>query len=71
MADRFELEEKLLQCWAGVDNLDVLSRRIMDGPDLTKDELVNALTGIRMLEQLKYEELWAVFEGCIKNSVLK
>jgi hypothetical protein len=68
--DRFDLEQDIMNCWQVVDDLKTLTKRYLDGPKMTEDEVANVLIGIESLYQIKFEQLFATFEQCIKNNEL-
>lgn len=66
--DRFDLEQDIMNCWQVVDDLRTLSKRYLDGPVMSVDEVSNVLIGIESLYQLKFEQMFNTFEQCIKNN---
>ena len=65
MSDRFELEQKIMQCWAVVDDIDVLYRR--SESNMSPDELANFLLGLKTIYQAKFEDLFGVFEQMVSS----
>ncbi len=65
--DRFDLEQDIMNCWQVVDDLKTLSRRYLDGAEMSEDEVANVLIGIESLYQIKFEQLFGTFEQCIKS----
>lgn len=66
MKTRFDLEQEILHCWNVVDDIQLINENILER-DLTKDEIVNLLTGIHSLYQLKFQTLFETFESCLSN----
>lgn len=69
--NRFDLEQDIMNCWQVVDDIRILSKRYLDGPEMTVDEVSTVLLGIELLYQLKFEQLFSTFEQCIKNNQFK
>ena len=64
MADRFELEQAIMNCWHVVDDIKTISNR---ADSLTSDQLANALIGLETLYQMKFEDLFEKFESMISH----
>ena len=65
--DRFDLEQDIMNCWQVVEDLKTFSRRYLDGPKMTEDDVANIMIGIESLYQIKFEQMFNTFEQCIKN----
>lgn len=63
---RFDLEQQIMNCWGVCDDLDLLFEWSCER-DMTPDELQNVLLGMKTLYQMKFEKLFNLFEGCIKQ----
>lgn len=64
MADRFELEEKILICWGIMEDLQLVYRMTdRDNPD----EICNALLGLSTLYEMKFQDLWHCFETMVEE----
>jgi hypothetical protein len=59
--DRFDFEQQIQKCWMVTDDISDVSEGILDH-DLDKDQIVNALMGIKQLYELKFNKLWDLFE---------
>lgn len=59
MADSFELEQAIMNCWHVVDDIKTVTNR---ADRLTPDELMNSLIGLSTLYQMKFEDLFGEFE---------
>ena len=64
MADKFELEQAIMNCWHVVDDLKTVAN---NATRLSQDDLLNALIGMSTLYQMKFEDLFAEFERYIKQ----
>ena len=64
MADRFELEQQILDCWHIVDELKTLSEAVCDN-NLSTDQTANVLMGLEQLYQLKFDKLFQTFEELV------
>lgn len=69
MADRFDLEQNIMKCWNVTDDIHLLFENVME-KDLTKDDIANALLGMRQLYEMKFEKLWDNFEQLIEDKKL-
>jgi hypothetical protein len=65
MTKQFELEQAIMNAWHIVDDIDTIYQRI-DKP-IDQDELMNLLLGLKTLYQLKFEQLFDVFEQYTSN----
>ena len=64
--DRFDLEEAIMKAWRTSDDIKALytSAECMD-----EDQMVNALLGLEIFAEMRFEELWNTFEQCISNGI--
>ena len=68
MTDRFDLEQDIMKCWNVTDDIDLLYRNVMDrDPEMTADEIANALLGIQTLYSMRFDEMFRHFEELIKE----
>lgn len=56
---RFDLEQNIMDAWHVVDDIDTIYQRL---EELSADELMNVLLGLKTLYQLKFEKLFENFE---------
>jgi hypothetical protein len=72
MADRFDLEQQILDCWKIVDDIKLLDKNVLEGKiegrNLTQDEISNYLLGLESIYELKFEQLFDTFGSLIKQS---
>ena len=70
MTDRFDLEQAIL--WADMDrDLNLLFDRVCNGPELSQDDMANALLGLITLNTLRHEKLWNIFEDMCHQKMFK
>jgi hypothetical protein len=68
MSVQFDLEQRIMQCWQVVDDLDVLFANVMDAdPPSTHDEIANVLLGMKQLYDMKFYTLMSTYEKYIKE----
>lgn len=67
MVDRFDLEQGIMKCWNVTEDVDLLYRNVLDGPEMTTDEISNALLGIKTLYEMKFNELFNTFEQLVHD----
>jgi hypothetical protein len=61
MSDRFDFEQQIQKCWVITDDIADIAEGILEN-NLDKDQIVNALTGVGQLYELKFNKLWELFE---------
>jgi hypothetical protein len=64
--DRFDLEEAIMKAWRTSDDIKALytSAERMD-----EDQMMNALLGLEIFAEMRFDELWNTFEQCVSNGV--
>src|SRR5210317_1189097 len=64
--DRFDLEEAIMKAWRTSDDIKSLytSSERMD-----EDQMMNALMGLEIFAEMRFDELWNTFEQCISNGI--
>jgi hypothetical protein len=64
--DRFDLEEQIFQCWNVVSDLKVISESILEGRSACNpDSVYNIVSGVATLYELKFDQLFRVFESLV------
>jgi len=66
MKDRFSMEQEIMAVWGMCEDLDTLLEGVLER-DMTKDDIANALLGLKVMHQLKSEKLFDTFEQLIHN----
>ena len=61
MSKQFDLEQDILKCWNVVDDIELLFDNIMN-ETLTKDQITNALLGMKEVYQMKFKKCFETFE---------
>jgi len=73
--DRFNLEAEIMNVWNTKDDIEAITSRMVDDPDgpLTEDQLLNVLTGLSEMHDIRCKKLFNVFESMVrqKNSFIK
>lgn len=62
--DRFDLEQKILDCWHVVDDISDLLEAY---ESLTEDQRLNILIGLKDLYKVKFEKTFSIFETIVRN----
>lgn len=70
MTDRFDLEQKIMNAWQVVEDINLLMRRHCDH-GMTEDEIQNLLLGLASLYALRFNELFETFEEMVHQGVIK
>jgi hypothetical protein len=68
MSDRFDFEQQIVKCWSITDDVEEVAEGILER-DLSHDQIINALMGIKQLYELKFNKLWDLFEDVHMNLV--
>ena len=57
-----------MKCWNVTDDIYTLYEGVMDGnPEMTTDQIANALLGMHQIYELKFNKLFENFEQLIKD----
>jgi hypothetical protein len=67
MTDRFDLESQIMSCWQVTTDLSDVAEAILDGPEMTQDEIANALIGMQKLYDIKFNKLYQQFEQLVQD----
>ena len=70
MSDRFDLEQAILKADLEGD-LNLLFDRVCNGPELSQDDMANALLGLITINALRQEKLWNIFEEMCNKRMFK
>ena len=64
----YELEQRIMECWELVDDVNLLYEQVMD-KDLHKDQdrLANALLGLHTIYKMKFERAFNTYEEALKK----
>ena len=65
MKDRFDLENEISALYNFADNLGTLSEGILE-QNLSKDEIINAIEGLRVMLSLQTNKLMDTMSQCFK-----
>lgn len=65
MKDRFDLENEIMTLHTFADNLGTLSEGIVEH-DLSRDEITNAIEGLRVMLSLQANKLFDTMSQCFK-----
>lgn len=63
-ANRFDLEQDIMECWNITKDLDSLLLAVERGDE---DQVMNIIIGLQALYDLKFEKMFNTFEQCIRN----
>ena len=61
MADRFDFEQQIMECWKIIDEIKSTIEGINEH-ELTSDQVSSILSGLKELYELKFNKLWDCFE---------
>lgn len=67
MADRFDLEQQIMDCWHVVDDLKILSEFACEHDNFNRDKVVNITIGLEELYRLKFDKLFRTFESVLRE----
>jgi hypothetical protein len=61
----FDLEQAIMTCNTTSDDLDLLVEHVLEARDLDRDQLSNALLGLKELNDLRCQKAFAMYERMI------
>lgn len=64
--DRFNFEQQILETWNITSDLDVLLEGVMEC-DLSRDQISNALLGLKEMYNLRFNKLFENFEAGVRE----
>ena len=68
MSTQFDLEQRIMQCWQIVDDLDILFANVLDSsPPPSHDDIANVLLGMKQLYDMKFNNLFSTFEKFLEE----
>jgi len=65
MSLQFDLEQKIMQCWSVVEDIE---HYLHAEEKLTEDERQNFLIGLKTIYQVKFDSLFGCFEQYVKEN---
>lgn len=66
--NRFDFEQKIMDCWYVVDDIDTIYRYVInDVPHgkLDTDQIANLMLGMKQLYEIKFRQMFDTFEGLV------
>ena len=64
----FDLEQQIQECWKVTDDIDMVTKYLVDDSDgYTDDDVMNKYFAIKELYELKFNQMWATFETVCKE----
>jgi len=64
----FDLEQEIMECWKVTDDVDMVTKYLVDGCDgYDDDDVMNKYFAIKDLYEIKFEKLWRTFEKVSKE----
>ena len=67
MYDRFNLEEEIQNVWNTENDIDTILYRMSCGDVEERDEIINMLTGLKILHKSRSMKLFDVFESLVES----
>ena len=64
--DRFDLEEAIMNAWRTSDDIKAFYK---SAEHMDEDQVMNALMGLEIFAEMRFNELWNTFEQCISNGI--
>ena len=59
----FDLEQQIQECWKVTDDIDMVTKYLVDDSDgYTDDDVMNKYFAIKDLYEVKFEKLWKTFQ---------
>lgn len=66
MTDRFDLEQGIMKCWNVTDDIELVYRNVMER-DMSKDDIANALLGLKTLYDMRFNETFDGFTQLVQE----
>lgn len=70
MSDRFDFEQMIMECWHITSDLEMLEEGVLE-KDMTTDQIVNVVSGLKHVYEMRFNKMWDLFEQLIRNGDLK
>jgi len=67
---RFDLEQQIMTCWNMVEDVKALNAHLMDHREMTQDEISNYLLGLETIYNVKFEQLFSMYERMLEEGKL-
>ena len=68
MKTQFDLEQRIMDCWGVVDDIQLVYENLLDGdPKPTEDYIANNLLGMKQLYDMRFNKLFSTFEKLLKE----
>lgn len=64
MSDRFDFEQKIMECWNIIKDIRDLNDQYMNSK-MTEDNVANYLLGLETIYEVKFTQLFDMFEKMI------
>lgn len=65
MTNRFDLEQSIMKTWNIIEDVQLLRKLTING--LSHSEIYKYLEGLETIYNIKFEELFGIFESMIAN----
>jgi hypothetical protein len=65
----YDLEQQIMECWRITDDISMLTEETLEG-DLTKDKIINVLTGLEQLYAIRFNKLFRTYEQLLAERKL-
>lgn len=67
MADRFDLEQGIMECWNVTSDLELILKQLTDNASFSKGDAYDLVRSLETLYSLKFDNLFKTFESFIKT----
>lgn len=67
MADQFDLEQGIMECWNVTSDLDVLLEELVENQCFTQDQASNFVLGLSTIYGSKFEKLQRTFDSFLQT----
>lgn len=67
---QFDLEQQIMRCWSVCDDIQDL-RKMRDTRKMSEDEIDNYLLGLISLYQIKFENLFSIYEQLLREQAIR
>lgn len=68
--DRFDLENDIMSCWNVTTDIQTLYKGVITGK-MSNEEIANFLLGLKIMYELKFDQLFQNFEKLIEENKIQ
>lgn len=71
MINVFDFEQQIMKCWGVVDDIKTLNQQYMDVGNMSEDNIANYLLGLETIYEVKFQQLFSMYEELLRQKALE